>query len=295
MSGPDPTAVVHDIGFRHYDGPRLGRRQVTRALFAEGARGAYGIGRSTRSKIMPVLLLTVACLPALVVVVVVLVTGVKTLPIGYASYAAAVAPLVSLYVAGQAPALVSRDLRYRVVTLYFSRPLRRTDYVRAKAAALAVALGVLTVAPVLVLYAGALLGRLPFWAQTRQAGVAVAGCVLLSVLLAELGLVIAALTPRRGLGVAAVITVLVVLTAVQGTLQTLGEERGRPGLAGWSGLLSPFTLVSGVLRWVFDAPLSGGPQPPGALGGPGYLLVALGVVLGCHLLLVLRYRRVSVS
>ena len=51
MSTHESAGIIYDIGFRHYDGPRLGRRQVVLALFAESARGAYGIGRSTRSKI----------------------------------------------------------------------------------------------------------------------------------------------------------------------------------------------------------------------------------------------------
>lgn len=294
MSMPE-SGVIHDIGFRHYDGLRLGRGQVVRALFTESARGAYGLGRSTRSKIMPFLLLAGVCLPALIVVVVLNITGGNELPIGYAEYPLAVSPLLSLYVAGQAPALVSRDLRFRVVSLYFSRPLRRVDYVRAKLAALTTALLVLTALPVLVLYAGALLAKLPFRAQTREAGVALLGCVLLSVLLAGLALVVAAMTPRRGLGVAAVITVLIMLTAVQGTLQVLGQEQGNPALSGWSGLLTPFTLVSGLQVWAFDASLADTPDPPGALGGPVYLAVALGVAAACYALLVLRYRRVSLS
>lgn len=298
MSASEPPAsagVLHDLGFRHYTGPRLGRGQVVRALFAESARGAYGFGRSTRSKVMPLLLLAGVVLPAVVVAVVLTVSGADRLPIGYATYALVVFPLSTLYVAGQAPALVSRDLRFRVVTLYFSRPLRRVDYVRAKLAALTAALLVFTALPVLVLYAGALLARLPFWAQTREVLVALLGCALLSVLLAGLALLLASVTPRRGLGVAAVVTVLVMLSAVQGTLQVLGEEQGLPALAGWSGLLSPYTLVAGLQRWAFDAPVPDTPDPPGALGGPVYLLVALGLTAACYAGLVLRYRRVSVS
>ena len=292
---PESAGVIHDIGFRHYDGPRLGRREVVRALFVESARGAYGLGRSTRSKIMPFLLLAVVMLPALIVGVILNVTGGDELGIGYAEYPLNVLPLLSLYVAGQAPALVSRDLRFRVVSLYFSRPLRREDYVRAKLAALTCALAVFTCLPVLVLYAAALLAELPFWTQTREAAVALLGCLVLSVLLAGIALVVAAMTPRRGLGVAAVITVLVMSTAVQGILQVLGQEQGNASLENWSGLLSPFTLVSGLQLWAFDAPLQDVPDPPGVAGGWVYLAVTLLVAAGSYALLVMRYRRVSVS
>ncbi len=33
--------------------------------------------------------------------------------------------LISVFVAAQAPALISRDLRFRTITLYLARPMRR--------------------------------------------------------------------------------------------------------------------------------------------------------------------------
>ena len=53
MSEPStPTAragAIHDIGYRHYDGARLGASYIRRSLFVETLRGAYGLGRSARS------------------------------------------------------------------------------------------------------------------------------------------------------------------------------------------------------------------------------------------------------
>jgi len=40
--------------------------------------------------------------------------------------------LVTIFIAAQAPELVSRDLRSHVLPLYFCRPLRRGDYPLAK-------------------------------------------------------------------------------------------------------------------------------------------------------------------
>lgn len=301
MSSPEsvgraaPTGVIHDIGYRHYSGSRLGQGEITRALFLESLRGAYGIGRSTRSKLMPLLLLAGTCLPALIVAVVVNITGADRLPITYTEYTLAISPLIALYVAGQAPASVSRDLRFRVVSLYFSRPLRRTDYVRAKYVALAAAIFTLVTLPLLVLYAGALLAQLPLWAQTRGLLAAVVGSLLLAVVLAGLGLVIAALTPRRGFGVAAVITVLIMATGVQGSLQALGQEQGSAALADYSGLVSPFTLVNGVLVWAFEASSADTTGPSGTAGGLVFLAVALALAASCYGLLIMRYRKVSVS
>ncbi|WP_410961726.1 hypothetical protein, partial [Salmonella sp. SAL4457] len=79
-----------------------------------------------------------------------LLTGAPDLPADYASYSFTMQVIVSIYVAGQAPVAVSRDLRFRTITLYFSRPLRRGDYVAAKFAALATAVLVFCATPLVV-------------------------------------------------------------------------------------------------------------------------------------------------
>ena len=70
-SGPalatEREGAIHDIGYRHYDGPRLGASYIWRSLFVETLRGAYGLGRSARTKVMPFLLLAVMVLPAVVI------------------------------------------------------------------------------------------------------------------------------------------------------------------------------------------------------------------------------------
>src|SRR5207342_2974235 len=62
-----------------------------------------------------------------------------------------------LFVAAQAPELLGRDLRYRVLTLYFSRALRRPDYVLAKLVALTVGVSVILLLPQLLLSGGMIL------------------------------------------------------------------------------------------------------------------------------------------
>ena len=53
-----------------------------------------------------------------------------------------------------APELVSRDLRSGVLPLYFSRPLRRSDYALAKLAALVSAVWLLLAGPQLLMFLG---------------------------------------------------------------------------------------------------------------------------------------------
>jgi ABC-2 type transport system permease protein len=284
--------VIHDLGYRHYDGPRLGRALITRALFVESAKGAYGLGRSARSKVMPMLLLGAMCLPAIIIAIVVVVTNADAPE--YTAYLLNTELLVMVYVAGQAPASVSRDLRFRVISLYFSRPMRRIDYVAAKYAAMTVALLVYMVLPLTILFAGALLAKLPPSEQVPNYLRSLAGAALLAPILAGIGLVIAALTPRRGLGVAAVIAVLAILAGVQGAVQAIADEQGRDTFAGYAGLISPFTIVDGVQSALLGADTVLPAQPPGISGGLVFLVAALLIVAGSFGVLLLRYRKIAI-
>jgi ABC-2 type transport system permease protein len=294
-AAPAGTGVIHDIGYRHYDGPRLGRGYLVRALFGQSLRGVYGLGRSAKSKVMPILLLVIMCLPALIIAAVVNGLHLRSVPLPYSRYAMVLLAVVAIFVAAQSPQLVSRDLRFRLTSLYFSRPLRRRDYVLAKYAAMVCALLVLLVAPLTILYGGAVLARLPVVAETRHYLLAVAGAVLFALVLAGVGLLIAAFTPRRGLGVAAVIAVLLVSYSAVSVVQGIAADHGRTTLAGYAGLFSPFTLVDGLQVWLLHAERSTPARPPGTTGGLVFLATTGAVVAGSYALLLLRYRKVSVS
>src|ERR1700691_2470219 len=68
QSGPPAarTGVIHDIGYRHYEGPRLGRAGIIRALGWHSLRSAFGIGRGAKAKIIPVIAFVLICVPAVV-------------------------------------------------------------------------------------------------------------------------------------------------------------------------------------------------------------------------------------
>jgi ABC-2 type transport system permease protein len=244
---------------------------------------------------MPLLLLAVMTVPALIIAAVAILTGSDELPVEYTSYAVNVQVVIAVFVAAQAPQSVSRDLRFRVVALYFSRPLSRPAYVNAKLLAMTAAVFALIAIPLLVLYAGALLAELPVWENTRDVAAGLAGALVFAVVLAAIGLVIAAFTPRRGLGVAAVVAVLLVLAGVAGVVQGIAADEGREDVAGWAGLISPFSLVDGVQVWALGAQTSTVEGPPGTTGGLVFAAVTVALVAGCYGLLLLRYRRVAVA
>ncbi|WP_149547873.1 ABC transporter permease [Streptomyces marokkonensis] len=286
---------IHNIGYRSYDGPRLGRGYARLSLYSQSLRGSYGLGRSVKSKVLPMLLFVVMCVPAAIMVAVAVATKANDLPLDYTRYAIVMQAVISLYVASQAPQSVSRDLRFKTVPLYFSRPIETTDYVRAKFAALASALFILTAAPLLVLYIGALLAKLDFSDQTKGFAQGLVSVALLSLLFAGIGLVIASVTPRRGFGIAAVIAVLTISYGAVSTLQAIADAQGSGGDAiAWIGLFSPITLIDGVQSAFLGASSAfPGGVGPGNAEGVVYVLLSLGLIAASYGLLVRRYKKVG--
>ncbi|WP_329456938.1 ABC transporter permease [Streptomyces sp. NBC_01497] len=292
--GADATTRIHNIGYRNYDGARLGRSYARRSLYTQSLRGAFGLGRSGKSKVLPMILFAVMCLPAALVVAVAVVTHAKNLSVEYTRYAILLQAVIGLFLAAQAPQSVSRDLRFRSVPLYFSRPIERRDYVLAKFGAMSTALFVLTAAPVVILYIGALLAKLDFADQTKGFGEGLVSVAVLSLLFGGIGLVLAALTPRRGFGVAAVIATLVISYGAVSTVQVIVWAGTPSSAVSWLGLFSPITLVDGFQTAFLGASSSfPGGMGPGAGTGVVYLLVILGLVAGSYGVLMRRYREVG--
>ena len=291
---PGDQTRIHNIGYRNYNGPRLGRAYARRSLYSQSLRGSYGLGRSVKSKVLPMLLFVVMCVPAAIMVAVAVATKAKDLPVDYTRYAIIMQAVISLYVASQAPQSVSRDLRFKTVPLYFSRPIETADYVRAKFAALASAMLILTGAPLIVLYVGALLAKLDFADQTKGFAQGLVSVALLSLLFSGIGLVIAAVTPRRGFGIAAIIAVLTISSGAVSTLQAIADAQDATSAIPWIGLFSPVTLIDG-LQSAFLGASSVFPGGVGPTHGEGvvYVLAVLGLIAATYGLLIRRYRKVG--
>jgi ABC-2 type transport system permease protein len=157
-AAPAGTGVIHDLGYRHYDGPRLGRAAIIRALTWHSLRSAFGIGRGAKAKVVPILLFGLMCLPAVVNAIVVATPPGHARVVDYDTYVYRLRALIMLiFVAAQAPELVSRDLRSHVLPLYLSRPMRRLDYPLAKLAAFTAACLLVIEIPLILLYLGTII------------------------------------------------------------------------------------------------------------------------------------------
>lgn len=289
-----PAGTIYDIGYRRYTGPRLPSGYALRTLATEGLLGAFGLGRGARAKILPILLLALLTGTAVVTAVVTGVTGASELPLRPPVFVFFMLNVVAIFAASQAPQLVSRDQRFRLLSLYFSRPLTRGQYLVAKVTAMTGAIFVFLAIPLTALGIGGWLAELPWRHELADYGRGLVTALITALLLGAVALFVAAITPRRGIGVAAIIAVFLVTQTIAGILTTLGRENGRPGLEHYAGLVSPSTLVntlSAALVRVNVPDL----DVPGARVGLVYGAVTLGVVLLCYLGLALRYRRVDIS
>ena len=114
--------VIHDLGYQHYDGPRLGRAAIIRALYWHSLRSAFGIGRGVQGedRAGPHVRRRM-CLPAVANAVAAARGGAPHSPVRHLRRSGCGCWSWSIFVAAQAPELVSRDLRSHVLPLYFCR------------------------------------------------------------------------------------------------------------------------------------------------------------------------------
>jgi ABC-2 type transport system permease protein len=291
--GSAPTGVIHDIGYRPYSGPRLGEGPVAWALFVTGLRNCYGLGRSGKSKVLPMILLALILLPALILVGVAVQLGLDEQVLAYSDYPLTTSVLISVFVASQAPALISRDLRFRTITLYLARPLRRSTYVLVRLASLTAATFLLIWAPLLLLYLGGLLADMPVWRETKSFAAATLAALLLAAMLAGLAALVSAITTRRGIAVAAVIVVLLVSYTVVSTVQGVAAENGHDTVAQVAGVFSPYSLVNGLQVAYLGAPEGSPASPTGGGVGLVFLAAAVLAIVAPVVGMLLRYRTVT--
>jgi ABC-2 type transport system permease protein len=261
--GQSRAGSIYDLGYRGYEGPRLGRRAAIFALLTHSLRTAYGLGRSTRSKVMPVGLAVLAVLISL------LGLGLLALfaqlgeagkafefisPVKYATLFPILAVLVFLFCASQAPELFGRDQRAGILPLYFSRAVSRLDYAAARTLGLLASLLILVLSPYLALMIGRVLVA-PSLSdglseELPNLPIALAVGLVVVVLVGTISAAIAALTPRRAYATVAIIAIFLIPNIGASILVELDT-----GLLGQIAvLLSPADVLDGVNSVLFDVP-----------------------------------------
>lgn len=289
--GPD-TGTIYDIGYRHYEGPRLGRRGAVRAMVGAGLRSVFGLGRSGRAKIIPWGMVVFAMLPAFVAVAVRVLAGELLEVTTYEGYLWSVAAVLPIFVAAQAPELVINDIRHRVLPLYFSRPIQRSDYVAAKLGALSIGLLSVTLLPVLLLFIGRVFAAEDIVEAFADEAAALPGIIgnglLHAFVLACIGLAISCLAGRRAYAAGAILGVFL----IGGVVAAIFAETGGT-LANVAPFVNPLTILDGTREWLFGGAVAESPVQTSNVPMPFYGLATLLLTGACLAILWFRYRRIT--
>jgi ABC-2 type transport system permease protein len=294
MTPPDAgTGAIYDIGYRGYDGPRLGRRAAVWTLFASSFRAIFGLGRTARSKIVPWGAIGFASLPAVVQAAISATAGPVAGQVGvtYANLTFQTSILAVIFAAVQAPELLGGDQRHRVLALYFAHALERLDYAIAKLSAMVAGLLIVTLVPQLILFLGLTFVSTDLVAGFReQLGylpeILVTG-VVYALLFSAIGMAISAFTPRRAYATAAIVAVFLVGTGLQALLRRAGERIGD-----WPILLDVQAVAEGVRHALFGG-RPNGPVAASSLPATGYYAAAAAIVLVGAAIYLWRYRRIE--
>jgi ABC-2 type transport system permease protein len=287
------TGSIYDLGYRTYDGVRLGRRHAFLSLYWYTLRGAFGIGRRTSSKIIPVIITVIAFFPAIIQLGVAALFTDEAEIITPEDYFDFVQVPIALFCAAVAPDIAGRDMRQRTLALYFSRALLRRDYVLAKVAAFASALTFLTLAPQLVLVIGNGLASddIPGYVKDNWADFprTVAAGVLIAAMAGAVCLAIAAQTHRRAYATIAVIAWFVVVGIVANIL-----VYGIGGAGHFAVYLSPFDFANGATQFIFNkTPGDGTAQNETGFPMWTYLACMLAYTAGGLALVIRRFERIA--
>jgi ABC-2 type transport system permease protein len=282
-----PSGVIHDIGYRRYTGPRLGRRHATAALYVHSVRTAFGLGRSAKAKIFPGIVVVLAF--AVAVVAVAIRAQTDQVALTYLQYIDGLAIPIVLFLAVVGPEIVCRDLRARVLPLYFSRPLGRSDYALAKLAAMISAVWLLLAAPLLLMFLGGVFdqteGVSGAWDEFTDFLGGLGYAAITAIVFGAFAVPLASLSSRRAVGAVAVAAAFTVTTPIIGVVTEVGGTTAQQLVP----LVNPVSIVTGLEAWIYrtDALEIG-------RFGPLYLAAAVAVVGVGTVALILRYRRVAV-
>lgn len=289
MQPSDRAGAIYDIGYRRYEGERWGRRAAFETLFWQGFRAAFGLGRRPLAKVAPWLLSALALLPAAVYLGIAAIAPADLDIIETSDYLDIIFIILILFVAAVTPEIVGRDLRFRTLSLYFTRPIERDDYALARLAAVTAATLAVTLVPQLTLVVGNALATEDAWEYVRDEWAELPRVVVTGAVAAfyasAVGLAISSQTHRRSFAMGGIVAFFLISAAVGGIL---GET-----LAGEFALLDPGNQLRAVTLLVFN-------QEPGEneqLGSHDVPLIAGVFVLAGYLaaaiaVLLRRYRTV---
>jgi ABC-2 type transport system permease protein len=256
MTAPPVTRAgsIYDLGYRRYEGPRLGRSHAIRSLVSHSFRTTFGLGRGARAKAAPFTFGAMAVLPSVLIVGVLAIVARLGIDddiqdiglVGFSSYFGAISAIIALFCAAQAPELFGRDQRHGVLALYFARALRRSDYALARLVGFCLALLVLLLLPMTILFLGRVLLSTDiaegFATNVPNVPPVLAQALTIAGVLGGMSMAVSAYTPRRAYATAGIIALFV----LPGIVSSIVVELGSGTIGNLLVLLSPSSVIDGT-------------------------------------------------
>lgn len=282
--------AIHDLGYRRYEGPREGARGAWNAIFTQGVRTMFGLGRTAKAKVVPVFVLIIT---ALQVIGVLFASSVSQgqLPVRYGNVLEPSLILYVLFIAAQAPEVFSRDQQHRILPLVLTRASSRQAYVTARLAAVIASLFILVFACLGLLYIGEIGLAADPAKRFGEIGdrifpvLAITSLIALSI--GGIGAGISAWSPRRAFATASIIALFLLLKAISEGLNDLAGVASRS-----AELISPVDAIHTLGMLLFDETNARMERDP-AMDPGVYAVLLIGYAIIGVLLLQVRMRRLE--
>lgn len=155
--GSNGLAEIYDRGYRIYDGPRTGVSGAMRAVGVATIQRSLGLRRKFRFKIVPILVIFIAYVPALVFMGVAVLLPAEIageVVAEYGGYFGLIALTMILFTAFVVPEVMGSDRRSGMLGLYLASPLNRWNYLGSKFASIMMITSLVTLFPVIFLMIG---------------------------------------------------------------------------------------------------------------------------------------------
>lgn len=255
--GPPPPAGqlsdarILDRGYRRYEGRRNGVGGSIRSLVVHSVQRGFGLRRTVWAKILPILSVAIAYLPAIVFVGLVALFGTERITTAdlptYGDYYGYVVSAIVVFVAFAAPEVLCTDRRTGMLGIYLASPLTRDTYLAAKALAIGAVLGTVCLGPPLVmLIAFVLQGNGPsgFGDLLLTFGRIVLAGLCITAFFTAISIAVASFTDRKAIASAAFILLVLLSNVVTGAL--ISGANGSVSLRLFNVVLLPFDLATRI-------------------------------------------------
>jgi ABC-2 type transport system permease protein len=283
-------ARLFGLGYRRYDGPRREPAWAIGTLAVFTMKRVLGLGRGARHKVLPVITLAIAYVPALVSVAFAALADDLLAEdlITYGEYMFFIGSALALFAALVAPEALCPDRRSGMLGLYLAGPLDRNRYLAAKGAAVLAVMLAITLGPLLFMLAAFVVaGHGPSAGETPGLVLRILAAGLVTALVyAAVSMAVSSFTTRRAAAAVAIVLLVFVPPIVSGSAVESADAPDELDLVSF-----PFVAAELSYR-IFGEATEDGPSVTEV--STGLIAAALaGFVLGGALVCWLRYRRIE--